>query len=405
MAYPYLKYGCSLEINSAQTAAFLANRCEFCGDPIRGTIDVRHGCDILEWYLDEEDGVTVHKHNWTYPVTATAPWVTSAEPASPRFIGFVVDSITEPYHISREVTQKISGSGGGILETPRPAAIQMDIDVLLFACDQEAMEYGFRYLKNSLVGGGCEDPCTLCELEFRDSCPDFDGTPSLDEFNQGRWILKNVGVTKSPEWIDPPVEGMDYYVRRARFSIASEFPWKFKCAENELSWTGFTEPPIEPCGGFAFETFFCGESEVAAAVVEPSIIGETAMIVEIQAGKRPLTGIEVRIIPDQYGWVCNPSAEDRPAGFVDPAPCDVIYIADLPARHTLRYDTATEQITIKTNAGVERDGTPYLSFDGEGGPPTYPTVRCGRYCVKVVADACSISQGARGRIDSQHREY
>lgn len=403
MAYPYLKYGCSLEINSAQTAVFLKNRCMFCDKNILGTIDLRHDCEILNWYLDPEDGETVMPYSWSYPVTATAPWVNSAEPASPRFIGMVVDKITEPYHISREVTKKISGSGGGILETSRPGAVQMDVEVLLFACDREAMEYGFRYLKDCLVGGGCDDPCTLCELEFRDSCVDFTGTPTLDEFNEGRWVLKNVGVTRSPEWMDPPVKGMDYYVRRARFSLASEYPWKFKCSEEELAWTGFVAPPTESCGGFAFETFFCGESELAAAVVEPSIIGETAMIIEVQAGVRPLTGVEVRIIPDEYGYVCDP--DSAPAGFVPPDPCDIIYIADIPPRYTLRYDTAIEQITVKTNSGAERDGTPFLSFDGEGGPPTYPTIRCGRYCVKVVVDACSVSSRARARVESIHREY
>jgi hypothetical protein len=266
---------------------------------MRGTVDVRHDCDILNWGYDEDEG-ELFQHVWTVPNSATAAWVTNEEPASFRFMGFVIDRINTPSHISREITQKISGSGGGILETPRPNAVVLEVEVLLFACDREAMEYGFRYLKDCLVGGGCEDPCTLCDLEYRDSCVDFTGEPTIDQYNEGLWTLKNVGVTRSPEWMDPPVQGMDWFVRRARFTLASEFPWKFKCPETELTWTAFEEPPTLSCGGFAFETFFCGESELAAAVVEPSIIGETAMIIEVRAGSEPLSGVEDRIIPDEY---------------------------------------------------------------------------------------------------------
>lgn len=404
MQLSYLKYGCSLEINPAQTAAHLRNRCDFCDGPIRGTIDLRHSCDILNYALNPVDGVTIVPVTYNIPTSATTAWVTLSEPSSARFMGFTIDRVTKAPHVSRSVTQRISGSGGGILETLRAGAQMLEIEVLLFACDEPSMEYGFRFLSDSLVGGGCDDPCTLCELEYRDACPTWAGAiPTAAEFNVGRWVLRNVGVVSAPEWVDPPVRGMNYYVRRAKFSLASELPWKFSCPTDVAVNMPFTvAAPTLPCGA-DFDSWFCGEAILSAALSEPSVIGETAMVIEITAGTTPLSGIEIQIIPDENGWVC--SSLGRPAGFVDPAPCDIVYIADLPAGWTFIYDTSVERVYVRTNAGVEMDGTPFLSFDGVGHPPTFPVVRCGQFCAKVVVDKCSVQGAAMATVRSVHREF
>lgn len=401
MTFPYMLYGCNLEFNTARTAAYVRNRCEICDDnSVRGEIQLRYTCDLLNWEIDESDVISAVTYN--DPDTDGAPWIDSSYPESSRFLGFMIERVNKPTHIRRNVTQKVSGSGGGIIEALRPNAQQFEVDVLLFACDELAMEYGFRYLVNALAGGGCDDPCTLCDLEYRDSCPEITGTPDVDEFNQGRWILKNVAVTVAPEWLDPPVDGLTHYVRRARFSFASELPWKFTCPDTCVAGATFpVEEPTLPCG-MDFEKFFCSETFVGCAVTEPSIVGETGIIVSLTSGTLPLSGIEIRIIPDQNGWACDP--ETAPEGFVDPDPCDLIYIEDLPAGYTLHYDTSIEQVIVISNAGVVSDGTPYLSFGGVGNPPSYPVVRCGSFCVKVVVDECSVSDGAEVTIESVHRE-
>lgn len=364
---------------------------------------VKHDCDILNWQLNQEDGVTIEAASYTTPA-AGAPWVDVSEPESARFMGFIIDNVDKPSNVSRSLTQRISGSGGGTIGANRASAQEFVIDVFLFACDSVAMEYGMRYLTSSLVGGGCDLPCTLCEMEYRDSCPEIAGaTPTLDEFNTGRWILKNVAVTKAPVWVDPPIQGMNYFVRKARFTIASELPWKFECPQNCVTEATFDIPtPTLGCGA-DFDTFFCGRTAASCGVVEPSIVGETGVIVEIKAGQlQPLKGIEIQIIPDERGWVCDP--DSAPDGFTAPEPCDLIYIEDLPQNYRLYYNTATEEVKVFTNAGVEEDGTPYLTFDGLGGPPTYPVVRCGQFCVRVEVDECSVSTGAYVTIDTVHRE-
>lgn len=403
MYFPFLKYGCSLEINTARTAAYLANRCEICTEDIPSSVFVNNTCDILNWEIDPEDGVTIQPASYVSPA-ADAPWADGENPESARFLGFIIDQVTKPTHIKRNVTSRISGSGGGVLETLRSSAQVYEIEVFLFACDELAMEYGFRYLTNSLADGGCDDPCTHCELEYRDACPSFSGTPTLDEFNQGRWILHSTGITSAPEWVDPPVRGMDWFVRKARFSIASELPWKFECPEPCTVEEEFEIATAAIACGQPFETFFCVESVVACAATEASTIGETGFIIEVTAGSLPLSTVELRIIPDQYGWACDPDA--APTGYVTPDPCDLVLIEDIPAGYTFTYDTSIEKVFISTNAGVVLDGTPYLTFDGDlGRPPTYPTVRCGEYCIQVAVAECSVSPGAMATIQTVHREF
>lgn len=400
MYFPYLRYGCNFEINSARTAAYVRNRCEFCGDTLRGSVNVMDNCDILH-YEFSADGTSIVESNMTIPA-ADAPWVDSSYPESARFMGFYISNVTKPSHVGRSISQKISGFGGGILETIRATAQEFEIEVFLFACDQAAMEFGFRYLTSSLAGGGCDPACTLCDVEFRDSCHDVGvGTPTVDEFNQGLWVLRNCGITAAPEWIDPPVQGMNFFARRARFRFASELPWKFTCPVTCTMTEAFEVPaPTLPCGA-DFDSLFCGESAVVCSMDEPSIVGETGAIIELYAGTETLSGIQLQIIPDEYGWVADP--DSAPPGFTNPDPCDLVVVRDLPAYHALIYDTTIEQVYVRTPWGELVDGTPYLDFD-DGNPPGFPVVRCGSFAIRVRVDECAVTATTWVTIKTAHRE-
>lgn len=400
MYFPYLKYGCNFEINSARTAAYVANRCDVCADSIPGAFEVRvNNCDVLNYAMDEA-GETVVAQSFTTPAV-DAPWSDDSQPESNRFLGFMIENVVKPSHIGRTVTPKISGFGGGILETLRAGAQELEIQVLLFACDEEAMEFGFRYLTNGLSGVGCEEPCTLCDLEYRDSCPDMNLPPTVEDFNRGLWILKNVGVTQAPEWVDAPVRGMDHFVRRARFRLGSEYPWKFKCPVTCTDRDTFPiDGPTEACGP-VFETWFCETSEINCPINETSNTGETGIILEIKAGTKTLSGISLEILPDPWG-VYDP--EDLVPTIPNTGVCDRVYVQDLPGGHILRYDTSIEQVTVTKPGGEVVDGTPYLTFTGNGAPPGFPTVRCGTFVARVIVDECSVSPDTWATIQTVHRE-
>jgi hypothetical protein len=123
--------------------------------------------------------------------------------------------------------------------------------------------------------------------------------------------------------------------------------------------------------------------------------------VELVAGTKTLSGVQIQIIPDENGWVSDPGT--APPGFVNPAPCDLVYVRDLPAYHTLVYDTSIEVVSVTTPTGEVIDGTPYLSFVN-GTVPGFPIVRCGRFAVMVVVDECAVTGGTNVTISTAHRE-
>lgn len=396
MFYPYFALGCSLEINSQRTAAYIQSAKE-AGD-FPGRIDLKCGCDPLLWAVDEND--TWVPAVYTDPGTDQVSWYDASIPESEKFLGFLIEEVTQTQAVaSRSIVTRLSASGGGSLGPLRNKERRLDFTVLMFACDEASMEYGFRFLTDALTAPGCDDNCTTCDAEFRESCPPVDG--SDDSLNVGRWFLKNVGTVEGPVWGDAPLEGSQCNIRRVRFSIASELPWKFKCPLVECQDIALADYPADGVDCVNWSDILCGDQEVSCSVSESLIIGETGLIIEVTAGDVDLQHLKIAIRPDQFGYECN--ALSRPSGYTRVDPCDLIYFPAIPANSTLIYDTSIESIIIRLPGGGEISGIPYVATD-EGRPPTYPTLRCGEFCISVSASECSVIGDPTVTIKSVHRE-
>jgi hypothetical protein len=67
-------------------------------------------------------------------------------------------------------------------------------------------------------------------------------------------------------------------------------------------------------------------------------------------------------------------------------------------------DTAVETIKVTLPGGLVRDGTAYLDTD-DGYAPTFPTLRCGSFCVCVTADRSTYeANNSVISISTIHRE-
>lgn len=399
MYYPLFRYGCSLEINAQRTAAYLDSATVVCdaGD-LKTRMDLTCECDPLRWEVDENDAWV--PATYSNPINDQAPWYDADIPESGQFLGFMIEEVKQDTAVtSRNFSTRLSTSGGGTIGPLRNRERKLDFTVLMFACNEAAMEYGFRYLNDALMSTGCDDGCTLCDAEYRDSCPSVDGSEaSLDK---GRWFLKNVGAVTGPVWGDDPAPGSKCNIRRVSFTLVSELPWKFKCPEvicNEVALAGF---PSEGTGCDNYDEVLCGQQEVACSVSESLIIGETGMIIEVQAGSIPLQHITIEVRPDQYGYEAAP--ETAPSGYVRVEPCDRIVIPEIPASSRLVYDTSIEEIKVILPGGGEVDGTVYIATD-EGRPPSFPTLRCGDFAVSVAVSECSVVGSPYVTISSVHRE-
>lgn len=395
MIYPFFQLGCNFEINVERTKAYLASAS--CGVDMRTSIRLTCDCQPLHWVFDDSD-VPIPA-TYTNPATDQAPWYDASIPESLGFLGFMIENVNVNAISVRKVTTRVSSSGGGVLGPLRSKERRLDFTVLMFACNELSMEYGYRYLTDALATSGCDDDCTLCDAEFRDSCPEVDGTtPSL---NKGRWILKNVGLVDGPVWGENPLKGSACNIRRVTFSLVSEYPHKFKCPVVEcdaIEIAGFPSEGVD-CAGWS--DILCGQQEVSCSVSENLIIGDTGLIIEVKAGSVPLQHIQIDIRPDKFGYECDEGS--RPVGYTRVAPCDQIVIPYIPASSTLVYDTSVETIKVVMPGGGELDGTPYISTD-EGSAPTFPTLRCGAFCISVSASECSVIGGPTVTIKSVHRE-
>lgn len=395
MIWPYFSYGCSFEINIERTKAYLASAS--CGDDMRTSIRLTCDCQPLHYIFNDSD-VPVPA-TYTNPATDQAPWYDASISESLGFLGFMVENVNVNAITARKITTRMSSSGGGVLGPLRAKERRLDFTVLMFACNELSMEYGYRYLADALGTPGCDDGCTLCDAEFRDSCPTVDGTtPSL---NKGRWILKNVGLVEGPVWGELPVKGSACNIRRVTFSLVSEMPWKFKCPVIECGPLELADYPADGVDCVNWSDILCGKQEVSCSVAENLIIGETGLIIEVTAGSVPLQHIEIAIRPDKFGYECDEGS--RPDGYTRVDPCDLIYIPYLPTSATLRYDTSIEEIKVILPGGGELDGIPYIATD-EGTPPSFPTLRCGQFCVSVAASECSVVGSPTVTIKSVHRE-
>jgi hypothetical protein len=398
MYWPFFSLGCQLEINSQRTAAYLRHAGDTCGDgDMSPYMDLKCDCGPLHWTWDDND--VPLPAVYTTPEADQAPWYDASIPESAQFLGFLIEDVTQNSVVSRNLTTRISSSGGGVIGPIRAKERRLDFTVLMFACNEPAMEYGFRYLTDALGSPGCDDGCTLCDAEFRDSCPQVDG--SSTSLNKGRWLLKNVGMVEGPVWGEHPLQGSTCNLRRVTFSIASEFPWKYKCPVIECEDVALAGFPSEGTDCDNWDEILCGKQEVSCSVAESLIIGETGLIIEVQAGSVPLQHIEIAIRPDKFGYECD--AGTRPVGYTREEPCDLIYIPEIPASSRLVYDTSIESIVVVLPGGGELDGVSFVATD-EGRPPTFPTLRCGEFCVSVAVSECSVVGSPTVTISSIHRE-
>jgi hypothetical protein len=236
---------------------------------------------------------------------------------------------------------------------------------------------------------------------FRTSCPPISSTPTYAQWDTGRWTFKNVGITDGPRYEDPPNPDAQCNIRRVSFVTVASIPYGFKCPKLELngaSWitnlwpTGVGCPPLD---------WICtqGDDSISQSITNSVSTGDTTLTIEIQVGTKDINNLRISITPDPFGYVCG----TPPSGYIDPDPCYKLTIPQLPANSIFRYDGVTSTVQIKLAGQPYADGTPYL--DPVQGPPLYPSISQGQFCLHIESDRCSWEgDGSKAYVWSVHRE-
>jgi hypothetical protein len=303
--------------------------------------------------------------------------------------------------ITRAVTDRIDDFGGTVLGPLRMKGRAMKFTLVGFGAYEAAMDYGYRWLSDVLLSESFD--CQLCEMMFRIACPQLDSSPTYAEWDAGRWTFKNVGVIDGPRYEDPPNEDSQCSVRRVSFTVVAQIPYGFKCPKLEVNGRTWINnlwvvpddcPPLD---------WICtrGDDSVCAPITNAITTGDTTLTIEIHVGSKDINNLPIKIRPDPYGYVCGTTTP--PPHYTVPAPCYELSIPQLPANTIFRYDGVTSTVQIKQPGHSYTNGTSYL--DPQQGPPQYPSIKAGTYCLCIESDRCSWgADGSRVYVWSTHRE-
>lgn len=408
-----LEFGCTSIADPNRTAQYVANAQNpaYCVNganllapekPSWTFLDVACQCPALQWISDEPGEVPVPVLPYTTPKLDIAPWYSPLNPESAFFHGFIIEKIEDlsTNSVSRAITNRATRYGGGTLGSLRKLPRKFKVTLLAFGNNECALDYAFRWLSDTLTYQ-CNDDCGLCDATVRTCCPELDPlNPTYKDWDRGRWTFKNVGIIDGPKYEDGPTDANRCNVRRISFTLASESPYAYKCPvvcmkDQILVQAIDACPPVN---------WICGEgrrSKICCRTENSFSIGDDGILVVVNANE-DLYNLKISLTQDIFGYECG--TVPAPAGYSHLAPCAEILIPFLPSGYTLRYDTGEERITVILPGGLERDGTPYVDAS-TGQPPTFPSIRCGGFCVCLTVDRCGFSSGgSTASIYSQHRE-
>jgi len=406
-----LEFGCTTISDPNRTAQYVANAQDpaFCVNGINTLAPIPFSwqylkvdcqCDALQYETPGGPGTPpVLIPPYTTPALDPAPWYSATVPESAFFYGWTLEKVEDlqmaPVH--RNVTNRATSFGGATLGALRRQGRVIKYTMLGFSNGECSMDYGFRWLAD-ILAYSCDGGCDLCDATVRTCCPTLSNPPTYAEWDTGRWTLKNVGLVDGPHVEDPPTQSNACDIRRVSFTLASESSFAYKCPIPCLIdqvWT----PAVPPCPP---DVWICGpDPEICCFAVTQFNTGDDGVIVEVTA-REDLNNLTITVTQDNFGYVCG--VNPAPPGFVPPAPCATIVIPLLPNGSMLHYDTSLEVITVTQPGSIVVDGTPYI--DGtQGVAPTFPTLRCGSFCVCISSGRCSFNAlTSTASIWTVHRE-
>lgn len=406
-----LEYGCTTIADPNRVAQYVANAQDpaFCAGGINALAPVPFSwqylkvdcqCEALQY--DTPNGPAtppVLIPPYTSPAIDLAPWYSATVPESAFFYGYMLEKVEDLQMapVKRNITNRATAFGGGTLGALRRQARVVKYTLLGFGNGECSLDFGFRWLADALTYN-CDGDCSLCDATVRTCCPSLSAVPTYDEWDTGRWTLKKAGLIDGPRYEDPPTDSNACDVRRVSFTLASESPYAYKCPIPCLIDAGWM-PAVPPCPP---DAWICAEDpSVCCRSTSQYTTGDEGIIVDVTA-RENLYGLTITITPDPFGYVCGTTTP--PPGWTPPEPCAEIVIPELPNGYFLHYDTSTEEITVTMPGGTVLDGTPFVDATSNT-PPTFPTLRCGSFCICISSGRCSFNAGlSTASIYTVHRE-
>ena len=356
--------------NAARTVDYLTNQ------PVPGW-EVKSACPCWVLRLDDDDDPVT----FVSPSVDGAPWYSAADPASGEFFGML---ITEAPNLdstaSREVEDRASGLGGGVLGSEIHKPRSLNFKGVLVASSKRGIEYGKRWLAWALAADWCE-PDEQAVLEVRSHCPPVGGDP-----DEGYWIMHDVGVTSGPK---TTAEAADGKWAEVEFTVACGIPFLYRCEQQVIAATEF---PLYVGTCVPFEQWMCGPgSTVACSIPHETPYAITSPVVSVYGGSEGLCGVTLEL-------ACAVPADTVAAK---------MRLSCVPEASTIRVDSSLHRIEITTDGVIWADATEYVDlYDVDGsvlGLQWLEGAACADMVLKVTTDNWCFPDDATVAVDSRVR--
>jgi hypothetical protein len=344
-AQPGFLFLCGEEVvNNARTQDYLRAGLGSSGPAV---YDIGEGCDCSILYRTGGTPVT-----FTSPAADPAPWYDPDEPDSAHFLGFLLDPAdlqgVQDSPVTRAVYERAGGIQGATTGPQKLKGRSIPLKLTLVADDCCGLDYGIRWLTNTLAASNC-DGCATCIAQVRLCCPPDDG--SDDE--QGLWLLYDVALIDGPHpdysaGIEPDCCDM----RQVTMTLLAGNAYKYKPAEACIAPTVLPGLDVgSAC--IPFDEWFCsGASDPICCTVDPPSIGTMGAIITISAP----SGADAIEVGSFANCPPNDSDWDDETGTWRTK----LTVNQIDAGASLIIDSARHQILYVAQDGTILDGTDRL---------------------------------------------
>ena len=386
----YLALGGVEIMNRARTSAYLRSN-------LGGRVEIL--CDDADLRAGLGHGA--------YASTANAPWVTGGRAAGQRFLGLFPGKLTGAEDSTRGVDVTELTGDGAIMTSPRYGSLEMRFVASAFAMDEDAMEEGIAWLKQSLSNDGCSDAdlgCTGREARL------FAAKPSTTaEATTRTRVFHRVETTEGPLVIKKfPTRG--FVMWQIEFTLTAGIPWAFTAltdtgTANMDTASNFQDPAGENCAvtadaynDYVDDPYFTGINRPPRppVILPPNILNITSWrrhTINIPAAQTQRWGRTVPVV--HVSTVAAVQYLRLRFYQTGKAGCNFdgeFVVSYIPKNAVLTLDAIKREATLRlSNGKIVPAG--HLLFGSHGRPFLWPSLGCQRTYV-MAADLMPGQPGA-----------
>lgn len=360
---------------------------------------------------------------YTTPDRDMAPWFRGNRSAAARFYGLFPGKF-EGVENSTRATPVVELIADGAVHTmPRHASREIRVVATAFAADEEAMNEGMAWLRDTLAGGDCGDDagysCTGRDVKM------FTARPStlIEAYNFARYFY-SAEVLSGPQVNSKLVSGTTKaLVWEVEFILSAGRPWAFTelaqaASLNMDTAVNFTDPAGEDCSQQAgpYNDFISDPYFTAIAkpprppiILPPNLLPLTSwrrLTAPIPLSTTSRWGRVVPVVQISTG--ANPVQQVRLRFYRTPGPLQgcaydgEFLIAYVPAHSVLTLDGARQRVSVLLPDGRTVPGG-HLLYGSAGRPFSWPSMGC-QHGYTMTADMMPGQTGTVVMLDTAVRE-